>query len=534
MPKLSGALKRQPQLPRFLCHMYQRLQQKRLNLVTGAGISIDAGVPSWFDLLERLASHSPEMKADLAEHRRAGLSPEYLGQIIYHRHRNTPLGDTDPILIEATINHGWARSIHNAIYQDVTGDIDEVVKKHPYLASLRDLARKVPLVINFNFDDILADAIGRQIEKNSAGWQFSVVSHPPLLGRPDHTTIYHVNGVLPRVSLKKRSPHLIFTEDSFADALARAPGVSAEYIFLRFVQNTMLIIGHSLTDASLKNYLRRNRDKSPANHHYMIYWMEKNNSLTADQRSDIFNANLELYNVITIFLTSAQIREVLHLLNLENRNFVDTLDGLGKDKRSVYYYYLAGPVASGKSTVLEHLRCFETTEEWTRPPPPEMYLAFNQLNAKDSEKVDTFVYSELKEKNRRMYDTGVGIHFMDRAPLDLYAFSKNDAERKAKTKKLKARVTRHKQLQAGEIVFIWAKGDTLVERNLCRGRLPKDSGTAEYFTGQADYLKNLYEPKLVVATDDQPSGEVAKKIARHALFGKYTPVDLGRIMKDYS
>ena len=169
--------------------------------------------------------------------------------------------DGSKYLKEETINHGWAQSIYGAIYQKVPADIDEIVNGHPYLASLRDLARKVSLVINFNFDDILANAISRQVEVNGSGRPFSVVWRPPLLDRPKYTTIYHVNGVLPRVSLKGRSPQLVFTEDSFADALARAPSVSAEYIFLRFVQNTMLIIGHSLSDNSLKNYLRQNRDK---------------------------------------------------------------------------------------------------------------------------------------------------------------------------------------------------------------------------------------------------------------------------------
>ncbi len=88
MTVLEKPLTRQPQLPRFLCHIYQRLQQERLNLVTGAGISIDAGVPSWHGLLDRLAERSEELKTDLQQHRKSGLNPEYLGQIIYHRHRD--------------------------------------------------------------------------------------------------------------------------------------------------------------------------------------------------------------------------------------------------------------------------------------------------------------------------------------------------------------------------------------------------------------------------------------------------------------
>ncbi|WP_374633665.1 SIR2 family protein [Ferrovibrio sp.] len=311
MDVLKKAVARQPKLPRFLCHLYQRLNLKRLNLVTGAGISVDAGVPNWHGLLDRLAADKSPLKADLGKHRDAGLSPEYLGQIIYHRFRSRHPETEHAELRVATIEHGWGAAIHKAIYKKVPSNINEVVKAHPYLGELRDLARKVPLVINFNFDDILSDAIGEQIkrESNPSGNAMSVTWQPPLTDRPDLTTIYHVNGILPRISLRKRSPHIIFTEDSFANAQARAPGTNAEYLFLRFVQNTMLLIGHSLADSSLKNYLRLNRDKSPANHHYMIFWIRSERDISKSRRQDIFEANLELYNLVTIFLTSSEIEE---------------------------------------------------------------------------------------------------------------------------------------------------------------------------------------------------------------------------------
>lgn len=533
---LEAPMARQPKLHRFLCHLYQRLEQRRLNLVIGAGISIDAGVPSWYALLDRLAERSDQLKADFQLHRNAGLNPEYLGQIIYHRLSRECSKSVAADMREATINHDWAQAIHEALYKDVADDIESVLNGHPYLRELRVLARKVPLVINFNFDDLLAEAVGQlpPADQGPPSRAFTVTWSPPLVDRPETTTIYHVNGVLPRVSLKKRSPQLIFTEDSFSDALARSPGVSGEYVFLRFVQNTMLIVGHSLTDTSLKSYLRKNRDKSPANHHYMIYWLGQPDSMSEQQRTDIFDANLELYNLITIFLTSDELKEVFALLNMSARDFRDALDDLGTDKRHRYHYYIVGPVASGKSSILEHLRCFNTYEEWTRPPPKEMYLAFDKLNETTSKNVDSFIYGELKEKNIRMHDAGVGFHFMDRAPLDLYAFSKDDDERKRKTHDLQQFVTRDKPLQSGEIVFVNARGETLVKRNLGRGRLPETSGTEEYLTGQAKCLSDLYGPSVVVSTDDQTSGDVAKQVARHVLLEDYLPVDLRSIMDKYT
>ncbi|MFL9867596.1 SIR2 family protein [Paraburkholderia fungorum] len=533
MNELNAALVRQPALPRFMCHLYQRLQQQRLNLVTGAGISINAGVPNWYGLLERLAAHSATLAGDFRAHRTAGLTPEYLGQIIYNRHRNS--GDEDLSASgEATVNHDWAKSIHEAIYKDVAPKITDLLDSHPYLSQLKDLVRKVPFVVNFNFDDILAQSVGFKSQLDKSTRSYSVEWRPALLDRPNHTTIYHVNGLLPQASLKKRSPTLIFTEDSFADAIARAPGVSAEYIFMRFVQNTMLIIGHSLADASLKNYLRLNRDKSPANHHYMIHWLHDEDALNGEQRSDIFNANLDLYNVFTLFLTSAEMREFFSLLNLEPREFGDKLDEMGEDRCSCRHYYIVGPVAAGKSSLLEHLRCFETYEEWTQPPPSEMYRSFKQLSQEESEKVDSFIYGELKEKNRRMHAAGVGFHFMDRGPLDLYAFSENESENKGKTAAMKRIITRHRPLQNGGIIFLQAKAETLVERNYTRGRSPEQAGSKDYFEAQIAALKDIYEPSFVYNTEGQTPGQIAKKVVRRVLLKGYEPIDLTEVMDIYA
>jgi hypothetical protein len=531
---LEDALARQSHLPRFLCHMFQRRKQGRLNLVTGAGISVDAKVPNWPQLLERLSDADPQLAEDIKHHKNAGRHPEYLGQIVYHRRRAMLPPDTREDLRQVTAEHDWAEAVHRALYQAVPDGIEEVVQQHPYLSQLRDLARRVPLVINFNFDDLLAAAMDKQIAQGVEGRALSVVWRPPLVERSNVTTVYHVNGVLPRVSLTKRSEQLIFTEDSFAEASARSPGVDAEYTFLRFVQNTMLIIGHSLTDSSLKNYLRRNRDKSPANHHYMIYWLDRSDGLSSSLIQDIFEANLELYNVITIFLTSEEIAQALSLLTTDERTFSESIDAWGSDQRSSFRYYIVGPVAAGKSTLLEHLRCFETHEEWTSLPPPEMYLSFDKLTPEQDKKVNDFIYRELKEKNKRLSAGGVGFHFMDRAPLDLYAFSKTEVERRKKTRDIKNKVTRDQGFVSGEIVFIYAGGETLVRRNLGRGRPPKDSGEAEYLQEQCDALRSIYNPPNVYATDACNAGELARRVARHALLGDYKPVDLNDIMGRYA
>ena len=271
----------------------------------------------------------------------------------------------------------------------------------------------------------------------------------------------------------------------------------------------------------------------PANHHYMIYWLSAGNALSHNQLQDIFKANLELYNLITIFLTSKEIHEFLNVLNKNERDAENFFDAQDPDRRSRFHYYIVGPVASGKSTLLEQLRCFNTFEEWTRRPPRLMYRASDKLDEEQRREVDAFVYEELKEKNNRMVGAKVGIHFMDRAPLDLYAFPNNVKEQKRKTGELRKEVTRHKSLQDGEIVFLTASGEELEMRNLQRGRTAERSGDAQYFNDQTKALKKIYNPALVLPTDSKTPGEIARRVARHVLLDCYCPVSFDEIMKEY-
>ena len=266
----------------------------------------------------------------------------------------------------------------------------------------------------------------------------------------------------------------------------------------------------------------------------MIYWLKSDGDLSESLIKDIFEANLELYNVITIFMTSSEMSDMFDLLNRDSREFGDQIEAWSTGDRSCFRYYIVGPVAAGKSTLLEHLRCFETYEEWTSLPPPEMYLSFDKLTPEQNKTVDNFIYRELKEKNRRFSGAGVGFHFMDRAPLDLYAFSVSDDERRAKTKELKARVVRDMGFAQGEIIFISAGGKALVKRNLGRGRSPTEAGKAEYLEKQTIDLKNTYTPKTTYETDGCDAAKLAKLVSRHVLLDEYEPTDLNEIMAQYT
>jgi hypothetical protein len=207
----------------------------------------------------------------------------------------------------------------------------------------------------------------------------------------------------------------------------------------RFATTTFLLLGTSLNDNSLKNMLRAGMKRSPANHHYIVYWENPVSPRGVEEQKHIFDVNLEVYNLISIFLNTQQIHEMISLLNEEDMVLFESALLQISTHNTRRKYYLVGSVVAGKSSNLELLRCFATFEEWSGRPPEKMYQDHKTLTAADREEIDRWLYSQLRTKNDRMRHTGVGIHIMDRAYLDLCAFSERPAENVSKLNDLRGR-----------------------------------------------------------------------------------------------
>jgi hypothetical protein len=87
---------------------------------------------------------------------------------------------------------------------------------------------------------------------------------------------------------------------------------------------------------------------------------------------------------------------------------------------------LVGSIAAGKSSTLDNLRCFATHEEFSGRVPAAMYQDDKTLTAKQQKEVDDYLFPQLIEKNSNMMRMNAGIRIMNRAYLDLFAFSKGN------------------------------------------------------------------------------------------------------------
>jgi hypothetical protein len=202
-------------------------------------------------------------------------------------------------------------------------------------------------------------------------------------------------------------------------------------------------------------------------------------------------------------------------------------------------YYLVGSVAAGKSTTLEALRCFTTFEEWSGRVPAAMYQNDKTLTAEQQKEIDDFLFPQLITKNNNMVRMNSGIRIMDRAYLDLFAFSPDRAEVSRKASELRKRFASWgRPLEDGHIFFLKASKEQLEERLARRGNPKPKRGPVRFdaktlLAQEAELLK-VYRPAKndILDTTEASAGECARAIARTILLESYSNFEFESRLSD--
>jgi SIR2-like domain len=467
---LKSALAEQPQLSVWLTYLWQRREEaKRVGLVLGAGATRDAGCPMWRELVRRLCKSFNISQHRMRRHRDAGLSETFIAEVAsrYHssKHKRVELP-----LRSVVVDASWRKEVHKCLYKGlVTKKLSEITKKHRYIKPLAELICKAGFAVTFNFDDIVDEAVTEYAAAKGLP-NPEIINRPKLETRKDAAVIYHINGVLPREALRKASEKIILTEDAFADVLLSPNSLDAQFVINQFAVKTFLLLGVSVSDNSLKNLLRAAVNRNPANHHFIVIHEKEGALRPAEARKDIFEVNLHVYNLISIFLTTNQIKAFLEILNVSSGDEFEAIMSTIVSTKIDRKYYLVGTIAAGKTSTLEALRCFQTFEEWSGRVPRAMYLNDKKLSKEQQRVVDDFVFPQLISKTNKMARQAPGIRVMDRAFLDLFAFSKGRNEISRKAKELRRRFREMgKHFEDGHIFFLTVSHDALKARMARRG-----------------------------------------------------------------
>jgi hypothetical protein len=235
------------------------LKRGRLTLVCGAGVSIEAGIPAWGDLLVRLLDRMMEkLSKNLSMEIGKQTAIEF--QKTYGRSSSLILGK----YLKNNLGEDFASETRDALYADATGRsvlIESIVK----LARPQRDAKPLDSIITFNFDCLTEEAL-----------EANVVANKPIFSEAirhdgNELPVYHVHGYLPRFGPIPET-ELVFSEDAYHSQFLDAFSWSNLIQLTKLTQNTCLFIGISLTDPNMRRLLdvawRKNPDKTMS--HFII------------------------------------------------------------------------------------------------------------------------------------------------------------------------------------------------------------------------------------------------------------------------
>ncbi len=533
-----------------LCHLNQVRRTQRLGLILGSGISDGLAIPKWKSLIKAIEDR-------VGYDSRGGPKSYRAEQLFQHykKQKTEDLGWSATANVDAALTAGWRDLVAQCLYESFRGRNGklsesayvEKIKSHPYFGRLGRLARDAELVVTHNFDDALEVAIDHDPSITApANRRYHSFWRPEPFLRRGMVNIYHPNGFTPLRRGTKGSENLVLTEASFADHLANINTENSHFVLRHLTDKTCLIIGHSLSDGTLKNALRQHANERPGHINYYVHWHSQGDSgLSEDQRHAIREANFETYNLITIFASNSDISELLRMISLSEVELEGELARHSVVSR--YVYYVVGAVSSGKSTTLRHLRDLTTIEEWPGNMPVVMNKPSVGLKRTTEASIDQRLENAIWTKNCEIREIKTGIVAVDRAPLDFIAFPATSSETPGMTARKRASAVLERfetsglrDVCPGQIIVLQADTDALVARQLQRGgrTSPQEvqNGThARYLERQKERLNDIYKKPIasgsVVQTGRCPVAVSVKEAARIIHFGPYQPFDFAQRLR---
>lgn len=521
------------QYARFLVHMRAEKQDRRFGLVLGAGVSLPLKFPSWGDLVTRIADHVDVAGRHIIEGVGDKLPDTSKTQMLFQHYRSKNLENTKEVQsakLERKIQGQWRRIIHDCLYRNAPRTASEIMDEHPYLRYFIDIIAQSSMTVNYNFDDTIQQLLLFVKERSGPfiNRGFETVWNGSLSFRRDTSIIYHPNGFLPRNLLEYPSDNLVFSDDSFADQLIESMAGHHASLLHHFSKTTCLFIGLSLQDATLRHLLRQSALINPGHYHYCIQYVRPGAMRDEAAEKALFDANFEVYNLITLFLSDDEIAALGRLLVVDEDDLRHTAEEIGIELKLCFY--LTGAVGAGKTTCLSYFGSFKTYDEWVEPRNDLLAKSWTDLS--DSEKIilDDWIVRQFNLKNCRLVDQRVGIFVIDRSPLDPLAFT-DEAEIVSKAKSIARGLSpgvSGRSLQGGHVILLTGLADDMEARVVGRHKQSK----SDVIDKMQYILNNIFKKSnaTIIDTSGLTIHQVLKRVARSILIDEYRPTDMSNLL----
>lgn len=208
------------------------------SFILGAGVSVDAGLPSWDNLLKRLivkAKKDHKLEMDQGDYdslfKDCGSSSIILGRLIqtlFHEDEEK-----------------FKNAIHQALYQGETYQPGNLAKAICNLIKYKYDQKLMTSIITYNYDDLIEQGLS----------QMKLVNIPVFSAQrqASYVPVYHVHGFLPKGYSKYST--LVLSEKEYHDIYKEAYHWSNVEQLHAMQRSVCFFIGLSMTDPNLRRLL---------------------------------------------------------------------------------------------------------------------------------------------------------------------------------------------------------------------------------------------------------------------------------------
>jgi hypothetical protein len=519
---------------RPIVHIRTQMNLRRFGLVFGAGLSKSLGLPSWSDLVKKIAKDRTVRGEKIFKKFQNRTSLPYKTELLFQHFREQQAKRSpEPYTLkfENDTFAKWLKLCAEYLYKRAPNDFKSALKSHPYLLKYLPIVQNTQLTVNYNFDDFIerALAIKRKSDDKTKGYE--TVTNPWAQFRRETGVIYHPNGIVPQGLMELPVDRFVFTESSFAKQFLGTLSGELSGLLNHLSKNTCIIIGSSLEDEMLRNLLVRSAETNPGNFHYYFYYLKKNKALSKGEAQAISRAHFCVYNLITLFLREDELAAFGDLINpdvFDNDEISDEAEILGIPIK--YCFYLTGPLGVGKSTTISQLHNLTVLDEWLERRPEILSEPWDTLTSVEKTKADNWIAKQFKLKNDKLRHGKLGIFIIDRPPMDPLAFEKPD-RRPAKAKSFLNKICpKHRWgVVKGTVILLTGHNEDLAARVIGTGR---GGYTSVKLQKMEDDLKDIYKcPNLrIIDTKGMSIRDVTKRVAEIIHFEEYKPCNLDEML----
>jgi energy-coupling factor transporter ATP-binding protein EcfA2 len=365
-------------------------------------------------------------------------------------------------------DHNVPVTLSDADRQAIESRLTTQIPQHPYLSTIIPLIREAACTITYNFDDILERLIASSLtprERTIEGRGYETFVTPTAQGRRRNARIYHPNGFLPLSKLESSSDAIALTETDLVGQVLPKHELESTFLRAHIRTHTTLLLGMSFSDFTQKTLYQENREHFPGNVHYLIQRLGTADApeQRAAARNDARNraqTNFKAFGVLSVPLFADEYSAFFRLLTIDEEYLVDLASE--HDVALVYRYYLVGPPGSGKSSILAHLGCLVTHDEWPDTRPDLLARAPESLSEPENRIVNAWLNRQFRLKNRRLLRAEIGIHVVDRSPLDPLTYQDTISKQRQRATDLRRGL--RSPVAAGHVIRFIGPADVLALR----------------------------------------------------------------------